>query len=362
LRSICLKQAVLGFFILFFLGCPFPDSIKARTLALKNLGPSNVSIFMNEVRADELSAKPGPMGRLESCWSETDLYGKGTDKLIFAAPRHTRNIPPERTLPTLINPPLSPQMANSIRYVKLSAEKRLVAITFDLCEMEKEISGYDNGIVNYLRENKVKATFFAGGKWMRSHPDKTMQLMSDTLFEVGNHGWSHKNFRKLDKRKAEEQILWAQAQYELLWEELQKKTCFGAAGEQSRNIPRAPRVFRFPFGACTPESLAILQEIGLPAIQWDVVSGDPAKGQSAKAITGTVLKNVKPGSIVIFHANGRGHATEEALRQIIPKLEKSGFEFATVSELLAAGTPFTSSECYENRSGDNLRYDRIKTE
>lgn len=194
---------------------------------------------------------------------------------------------------------------------------------------------------------------------MRSHPEKTMQLMADPLFEVGNHGWSHKNLRLLDTKGALDQILWTQAQYELLWEELQKRPCFQASGAHtSKDIPRVPGLFRFPFGACNPESLRILQGLGIPAIQWDIVSGDPSKGQSAQAIADIVLKHAKPGSIAIFHANGRGHGTAESLRVLIPKLRQNGFEFATVSELLAAGTPVSAPECFENKPGDNLRYDR----
>ena len=56
-----------------------------------------------------------------------------------------------------------------------------------------------------------------------SHADKNMQLMTDPLFEVGNHSWSHANFRTIDSDRMDEEILWTQAQYELLWEALRVK-------------------------------------------------------------------------------------------------------------------------------------------
>jgi peptidoglycan-N-acetylglucosamine deacetylase len=357
------KAVVVVFVLLSALtGKGFPEAGPWLTHQRGNTAPQR-SIFANIVHAREVADNPGNVSINEgSCWSETDLQGTTGDKLIVAAPHHTRNIPPARTVPTLINQPLPSRLANSIRSVNLPEGKSLIALTFDLCEVEKEISGYDAEIVNYLRTNKVKATFFAGGKWMRSHPEKTMQLMSDPLFEVGNHAWNHKNLRLLDNKTAEEQILWSQAQYELLWEELNKKQCSHPASRGSKSIPQVPLVFRFPFGTCNPESLKMLQELGIYAIQWDTVSGDAAKGQTAQAITGIVLKSVKPGSIIIFHANGRGHGTAESLKVIVPKLRARGFEFTTVSELLAAGTPEASSECYENRPGDNARYDKIRTE
>jgi len=307
--------------------------------------------------AEQSATVSRPATNSQPCWSQAELKGSAADKRTAPTPAGLRNIPPSRTRPGENLPGLSPDMANSIRSVKLRESVKLIALTFDLCEGEKEISGYDPGIVNYLRANKIKATFFATGKWMRSHPEKTLQLMAEPLFEIGNHGWNHKNFRKLDKREAQDQVLWTQAQYELLREELQTRPCFHATGEQETKIPRVPRLFRFPFGSCNRDTLKMLQDLGLPAIQWNIVSGDPAKGRSAAAIAETVLRGARPGSIIVFHANGRGHGTADSLPMFAPRLGKAGFDFVTVSELLASGVPVAVPECYEMRPGDNLRYD-----
>src|SRR5208337_2736029 len=221
-------------------------------------------------RAESWATVNRPEANSLCCWSQGELEGSAADKRRASSPAGLRNIPPVRTRPSENLPGLPPEMAISIRSVKLPENVKLIALTFDLCEGEKEISGYDPGIVNYLRANKIKATFFAGGKWMRSHPEKTMQLMADPLFEIGNHSWNHKNFRKLDKREARDQVLWTQAQYELLWEELQTRPCFHATGDQETRIPRVPRLFRFPFGACNGDALKMLQELGLAAIQWNI--------------------------------------------------------------------------------------------
>ncbi len=337
--------------------CPRPDSsdtfiARSETLRTPALSAAN-PVLKN--------FSPPPL-RLcaERCsiWSQAELEGKTADKLIVASPAGSRNVPPKRTRPTVVNPPLPSSMTDSIRSVKLPDGKQLLALTFDLCEVESQISGYDFEVVNYLRANNIKATFFACGKWMRSHPEKTMQLMSDPLFEVGNHGWNHRNFRLLDQEQAMDQVLWTQAQYELLWEQMLRDPCFQQ--ENKKEIPRIPQVFRFPFGTCNPEALAMLQELGLAAIQWDIVSGDPAKGRSAKAITELVLKKTRPGSIIVFHANARGHGTAQSLPMFVPKLRDRGFQFVTVSELLAAGTPVATPQCYENSPGDNRRYDKIR--
>lgn len=117
--------------------------------------------------------------------------------------------------------------------------------------------------------------------------------------------------------------------------------------------------FRFPYGTCTASSLDLVDRFGLAAIQWDVVTADPALRQSAKAITDIVSKRARPGSIIVMHGNGRGWHTEEALRTFVPQLRALGFQFVTVRELLAKGRPVAVNQCYELKPGDNEKYDQL---
>jgi peptidoglycan/xylan/chitin deacetylase (PgdA/CDA1 family) len=237
--------------------------------------------------------------------------------------------------------------------------EKLVALTFDLCEKATEVTGYDAELVNLLRAQRVKATFFAGGKWLRTHRERAMQLMADPLFEVGNHAWTHGNLRVLRGQALRDQILWTQAQYELVRERLLALPCAARAGSTAAaHIPSQPVAFRFPYGACGAIALNEVAEAGLYPIQWSVVTGDPAYGQSAERIVRTVLDQVQPGSIVVAHANGRGWHTAQALALLIPALRVRGYRFVTVRELLAAGRPVAVETCYEHRPGDNLRYDQ----
>ncbi len=102
-----------------------------------------------------------------------------------------------------------------------------------------------------------------------------------------------------------------------------------------------------------------MNDLGLVAIQWDTVSGDPAPAQTAEAIRRGVVAHAKSGSIVVMHANGRGWHTAEALPLIIADLRQRGFEFATVGELLDKGEPVAVDSCYEVKPGDNARYDKL---
>jgi len=291
---------------------------------------------------------------LNSCWTQDELVGTPQDKQSikpFAAPdRH----PPQRREPMYQNAPLAKELQGLIRSVNPAGNQKLVALTFDLCEGRGEQTGYDADLVNYLRTNHVKATFFAGGKWMRSHPEKTMQLMVDPLFEIGNHTWTHRNLRVLHGPKMKEQILWTQAQYELLWEALQARPCALKAGaKEFSKIPRIPLTFRFPYGACNAEALQMLASYGVPAVQWTIITADPGKGRTAKGIAKTILRKIQPGAIIVAHANGRGYHTVQALPLFIPKLrDELGYQFVTVSELLAYGKAVTVDTCSE-QTGKN---------
>lgn len=294
-----------------------------------------------------------PVGLL-SLWTPEQLAGQDSDKLIHTqAPDHS---PPERTAPQSVLPPLKPTHANAIRRVNLPSGQKKIAVTFDLCEQADEVTGYDRAIVNLLRQRGIAATFFAGGKWMRSHPDKTQQLMADPLFELGNHGWTHGNLHKMTGEKMRQQIVWTQAEYERLREKLQQEAERRGLGRALDGIPPQPLVMRFPYAVCSAESLQAVNGLGIAAIQMDVLSGDPAPRQSADTLARAVIGGVRPGSIIIFHANGRGHSTAQALPRILDQLQKDGYEFVTVSKLLAAGQPVAGPECYWLKPGDAADY------
>lgn len=189
-----------------------------------------------------------------------------------------------------------------------------VAVTFDACE-SRSPTRFDQAIWDVVQDKKIKITVFLGGKWMESHPEETAMLARSPLVEIGNHSYGHPDFRKISSDQAREEIKRTQ---DIQWK---------LTGTQGV-------VFRFPYGRYDQRSLEIVAESGLYAIQWDTVSGDPDKRVDAGMMTDMVLDEVKNGSIIIFHINGRGWHTAEALPKICDELRARGFEFVTVSELM----------------------------
>lgn len=290
------------------------------------------------------------------CWTPQALAARPGER----APR--KNV---HAFDTLVSAgqlaPFAPVPANlrgAIRRVELPKGRKQIALTFDLCEQPGEVAGYDGAIVDYLRANGVKATFFAGGKWLASHEERALQLMADPLFEIGSHGWAHRNARRLDALALEREVSGPQHAYEGLRDHLGAMSCIRQNPQAFETIRPRIGLYRFPYGACNAPALAAVNQAGLLAIQWDLSTGDPSPAQSAKAIANAIVRQAKPGSIVIAHANGRGFHTAEALPLAIPKLRDAGYEFVTVSELLRSGTPVIVQSCYNSRPGDTDRYDK----
>ena len=245
--------------------------------------------------------------------------------------------------------PITGALAGAIRGVELPAGERTIALTFDLCETRGVVAGYDGAIVDYLRSAAVPATFFAGGLWLGTHRERALELLSDPLFAVGNHSWTHHDLHSATALSVEREILVTEAALAEA-RSAARARCPGSAAEP------AHRLFRFPYGSCSPGPLATANAVGSVVIQWDVVSGDP-DGTSAKTIEHAVLSGARPGAIVVMHANGRGTHTAEALKTIVPALRNKGFSFTTVDKLLGAGKPVAATTCYIDRIGDTARYD-----
>lgn len=289
----------------------------------------------------------------DRCWPPALLSGTPEEKTISRGVR-TFDAP----LPAMTLVPFAPvprEWRGAIRRVKLPAGKKLVALTFDMCETPGQVTGYDAALVDTLRANGIRATFFAGGKWMRSHAERTQQLMADPLFEMANHGEAHRNLRLLAGNALKEEIDGPQRSFEVQRAALGARSCVKDDPGFASVSPRLG-LFRFPFGACNQTALDAVNDAGLLAIQWDLSTGDPVPAQSAQAIAEAMLR-AKPGAIIIGHSNGRGFNTAEALAIALPQMKAKGYEFVTVSELLAQGTPEISATCYDTRPGDTDKYD-----
>ena len=240
------------------------------------------------------------------------------------------------------NPPLRTRLLVSAKttpeprvVVGAATTSRVVALTFDL-DMNPQMAAaaragavwLNKDAVSYLEAHNIHATLFMTGMWAEVYPALARELATNPNFEIGDHSFSHPAFHtpcyRLDgvnRTEQARQIRLAQAAI-------------------ARSTGVLPKYFRFPGGCYDRQSLDLVHAAGLIPVQWSVNSID-AFNSYPQQIASTVLSEVKPGSIVVMHLHGRANApaTGLALRLLIPELEKRGYRFLTVSELLASGPP-----------------------
>jgi peptidoglycan/xylan/chitin deacetylase (PgdA/CDA1 family) len=197
---------------------------------------------------------------------------------------------------------------------RMRTHERVVALTFDACATLKQDNGFDREVFDILKREQIPMTVFPTGRWIETHPAEAKELAAQAWIEFGNHSYSHARMTRLPRRKAVAQIVRTEA----IVTELGRKSV----------------AFRPPAGAWNRSVVRLAARQHLPTVEWDVVSGDAGGHIAAAKIVATVLASAKPGSIVIFHINGRAPHTKEALPEIIHGLRKQGFEFVTVSNLL----------------------------
>ena len=329
---------------------------EARTRVPAACAPLWLSILAVFLAGGPALAENGSAALLRGLWTESELAGARADHVVsrpYARPPDLS--PPARTTPYVRHAAVPEGLRGVIRRVRLEGGPKVLALTFDLCERASNRTGYRTEIVNFLRGRGVPATFFAGGKWMRSHPDKTMQLMADPLFELGNHSWTHANLALMDEEETREQVLWTQGQYEILREKLARLAESRGLEEQMSHVPESMAVFRLPYGRNSAATLDYLARMGLPVVQWDVL-GEGGAG-SARDMALRAAKDVRPGSIVLMHANAVPKLTHEIVPIFVDELRCQGWRFVTVSELLALGEAEVVQDGYFEKPGDNVQFD-----
>lgn len=192
-----------------------------------------------------------------------------------------------------------------------------IAFTFDACATRSQGNGFDRPVLRVLQRERVPATIFTSGRWVEFHPGPMRQLVAEPLIEFANHSYAHPHMDKLTAAQIAAEIDLTEA-------------ALGRYGRQSV-------AFRPPFGDFNDLVLQVARERRLPAVLWDVVSGDPSARTTTSAMIHTVVRDTMPGSIIIFHINGRETKTARALPEIFRQLRAKGFQFVHLSTLLASG-------------------------
>ena len=189
-------------------------------------------------------------------------------------------------------------------------EDKVIAISFDAAWGNEDTQL----LLDILDRYQIHSTFFVVGDWVDRYPE-SVQAIANAGSEVMNHSLHHDHYAALSHDEIARDL--------------------AACNEKIEAVTgHKPTLVRCPYGEYDDHVIEAVKATGMTAIQWDVDSLDWT-GLSAAEIQERVLRQVQPGSIVLFH-NAAEH-TPEALPGILDALLADGYRIVPISELLLNG-------------------------
>lgn len=193
---------------------------------------------------------------------------------------------------------------------RVETSQKTVALTFD-DGPSREKTGE---ILQILREENVKATFYVVGAEVEKNPGELEKIIAEG-HEIGNHTFNHEKMILVSPSFVKSEIERT--------DQLIRKA--GWTNEITFRPPFGKKLFTLPF---------YLSKNNRKTIIWDVEPETFA--EKSEDLIKHTLDNTKNGSIILLHVmyNSRAESIK-SVRPILKGLREKGFEFTTVSELLA---------------------------
>ncbi|MBF2063397.1 MAG: polysaccharide deacetylase family protein [Calothrix sp. C42_A2020_038] len=197
----------------------------------------------------------------------------------------------------------------TLNAVKPNNHKKIIALTFDDGPWPK----YTEQILDILKANNVKGTFFVIGRNMKNLPEVGKRIVNDG-HTIANHTWHHW-YHRLSPRVAANEI---DATEEIIYKTTGVRT----------------NLFRPPGGVLGNGPAAYARSKNYSVIMWSADSND-YKRPAVPRLLGNVMRNSKPGGIVLMHdGGGDRQSTVQALPEMIKRFKQQGYQFVTIPEML----------------------------
>ncbi|MHC1682344.1 MAG: delta-lactam-biosynthetic de-N-acetylase [Clostridiaceae bacterium] len=189
--------------------------------------------------------------------------------------------------------------------------KKVLYLTFD--------SGYENGntskILDILKENDVKATFFVTTPYVKKNKELILRMVEEGHI-VGNHTTTHPSMpsiKEFSKFKYEFEAL------EKLYKEVTNK--------------EMKKFFRPPMGQFSESTLYKTKKLGYKSIFWSFAYSDwDQDHQPSKEAAIKIIKdNMHNGEILLLHSVSKTNT--EILDEMIKYWKEEGYEIKSLEDL-----------------------------
>lgn len=163
-------------------------------------------------------------------------------------------------------------------------------------------------VLELLKQQEVKATFFCIGKNIASYPAIFEKVVNDG-HSIGNHTNNHLSGWKTSTKTY-------------------LKNVGECEGEICKTYYKNSLLFRPPYGKITPTQSKKLRKLGYKIIMWDILTADFDTTISPEKCFENATKKVKNGSIIVFHDSKKAFEnTKHALPKAIEYYKSKGFKF-----------------------------------
>ncbi len=166
-------------------------------------------------------------------------------------------------------------------------------------------------VLDVLSRYQVPATFFLSGMNVARNRSLVKEI-SGQHHAIGIHGFNHTRISALSFENSKKEI------------ERTEKEIGGV-------VPMQSRLFRPPFGFFSWNTIRAARELNYQLVMWTVLTGDFRPWANQKIIENT-MKNLSPGSILVFHDNElTKDKISPLLTECIERIRDRGFSFGVLS-------------------------------
>lgn len=206
-------------------------------------------------------------------------------------------------------------------------EEKIAYLTFD----DGPTISVTPKILDILKEENIKATFFVIGKYVDSHPEIVKRAYQEGHY-IANHGYDHNN---TNLYKNSESFI----------EEVKKTDL--AIGNAIGIENYCAKVFRFPNGYMSPSNkrekqaaVTLLEELNYTYIDWNCLNNDSVQKCSTTQLLNNLKKSAKDKNtlVVLMHDTKDVNDSSLVLKDSIDYLKTQGYKFENFYALLPSQT------------------------
>ena len=218
--------------------------------------------------------------------------------------------------------PLTQEQMGAIENIYTSEEKR-VFLTFN----DGPTTSVTPFILDLLKQENIKATFFVLGNRAKSNPDLIKREFEEGHY-IANHGYTH----KYSSIYTNSQTVLDEYNY--------TENCIQ---EALQNPDYHSRVFRFPGGSVggyykniKREARSYLRQNGIVSLDWNSLSKDAEGAHTKETLLQNVINTVgnKQSVVILMHDASDKILTYETLPSVIQYLRENGYSFKNLYDIL----------------------------